>query len=54
MDATIPERDRCEPCLGRGTLLTMKTPRWGMPIDHSQPVCPSCKGTGRKPDVARS
>lgn len=52
MNTTITEaKDRCETCFGKGTLLTMKSQRWGTPIDHSQPACPTCKGTGRKPDV---
>jgi DnaJ-class molecular chaperone len=44
----IPEEDRCEACFGKGTLTTMKAGRWGHPMDLTQPVCPTCKGTGKK------
>jgi len=44
MDTTIPEEARCETCFGKGTITMMKAVRWGKPIDHSQPICPTCKG----------
>jgi DnaJ-class molecular chaperone len=52
MDTTIPQNELCETCFGKGTLTTMKTPKWGHPIDLSQPICPTCKGKGRKPEVS--
>jgi hypothetical protein len=48
----IPQQDRREACFGKGTLITMKSVRFGRPIDTSQPICTTCKGTGRKPDAS--
>jgi DnaJ-class molecular chaperone len=53
MDTTIPQEGRCETCFGKGTQTTMRAARWGKPIDHSQPVCPTCKGTGRRKPEAK-
>jgi len=52
MDTTIPQKELCETCFGKGTLTTMKTSKWGHPIDLSQPVCPTCKGKGCKPEAS--
>jgi DnaJ-class molecular chaperone len=46
---TVPKEDDCEACFGMGTILLMKTPRFGHPIDHSKPMCQACNGTGKKP-----
>ena len=47
---TEESQESCENCYGVGHIVTMKSSRWGQPIDTSPPpVCPVCKGTKVRP-----
>lgn len=43
--------DRCEACFGIGTEAKMQAVVFGHPI-KPMPICPICKGTGKKPKAS--
>jgi DnaJ-class molecular chaperone len=45
---TAATEDDCKTCFGMGTITETKPAKIGDPIDTSRPVCPVCKGTGKK------